>query len=91
VVFRRTIPLLSCAALIAATMALTFVNIPQDSMILMMIFNIPLLLLLMLFGIRELPRFEIPPLPRPSTAPSWLPRAVAEAVTPDIQPARTEP
>ena len=75
VVFRRTIPLLSCAALIAATAALTLVHIPQDSMILMMIFNFPPLLLLMLFGMRELPRFEIPPLPRPSAAASWLPPA----------------
>jgi hypothetical protein len=91
VVFRRTIPLLSCVALIAATAALTFVDIPQDSMILMMIFNFPPLLLLMLFGMRELPRFEIPPLPRPSTTPSWLPLAVADAATtPDIQATRTK-
>jgi len=80
VAFRRTLPLLSCLALIAATAALTLVPIPQDSMILMMIFNFPPLLLLILFGMRELPRFEIPPLPRPSTASSWLP-----AATPDVR------
>jgi hypothetical protein len=87
VVFRRTIPVLSCLGLIAATAALTLVDIPQDSMLLMMIFNFPPLLMLMLFGMRELPRFEIPPLPRPSTAASWLPSTVAgAAATPDPQP-----
>jgi hypothetical protein len=48
-------------------------------MLLMMIFNLPPLLLLMLFGMRELPRLEIPPLPRRSTAVSWQqpPRATS--------------
>jgi hypothetical protein len=71
VAFRRTLPLLACIALIAGTAALTLVKIPQDSMLLMLIFNLPPLLLLMLFGMRELPRLEIPPLPRRSSAVSW--------------------
>jgi hypothetical protein len=75
VVFRRMIPLLASVALIAAAAALTFVDIPQDSMIRMMTLNLPPLLLIMLFCMRELPRFEIPPLPRPSRAPSWFPLA----------------
>jgi hypothetical protein len=89
VVFRRTLPLLACFALIAATSALTLVHIPQDSMILMMIFNLPPLLMLILFGMRELPRFEIPPLPRPSTASSWLkaPASATTAMAPDGRPA----
>lgn len=88
VVFRRTIPLLSCLLLIAGTAALTRANIPPDSMILMMIFNFPPILMLILFGMRELPRFEIPPLPRPSTSPSWLqPHADPDIATkPDVRP-----
>jgi hypothetical protein len=39
----------------------------------MLILNSPPLLLVLVFGMRELPRFEIPPLPRPSNAPSWFP------------------
>jgi hypothetical protein len=81
VVFRRLIPLLLCAALIAGTFALSFADIPQDSMLLMMIFNFPPLLLIVVFGMRELPRFEIPPLPRTCSAPSWL--APEAAPTPD--------
>ena len=46
-------------------------------MILMMIFNAPPLLMLMLFGMREMPRFEIPSLPRPSTAPRGCRRGPA--------------
>jgi len=75
VVLRRMLPLFACVALIAAIAALKFVDIPQESMFMMLIFNLPPLLLLMLFGMRELPRFEIPPLPRPYVAPSWLPPA----------------
>jgi hypothetical protein len=70
------IPLLLSVALIAGAAALTFVDIPPDSMMLMMTLNLPPLLLIMLFCMRELPRFEIPPLPRPSKAPSWFPSAV---------------
>jgi hypothetical protein len=73
VVFRRMIPLLSSVALIAAGAALTLVEIPQGSMLQMIIFNLPPLLLFVVFCMRELPRFEIPPLPRPSTAQSWFP------------------
>ena len=86
VVFRRSLPLLVCAALIAGTTALSFAKIPQDSMMLMMIFNFPPLMMLILFGMRELPRFEIPPLPRPSTAPSWLPAAAEVAASADNRP-----
>jgi hypothetical protein len=71
------IPLLSSVVLLAGAAALTFVEIPQGSMIQMLIFNFPPVLLLMLFCMRELPRFEIPPLPRPSDAPSWFPSGEA--------------
>jgi hypothetical protein len=77
VVFRRMIPLLLSVALIAAASALTFVELPPEYVMMMM--NLPPLLLLMLFGMRELPRFEIPPMPRPSNAPSWFSMGVGRA------------
>ena len=72
VVFRRSIPLLFCVGLIAGTVGLTFLKIPTDSMVQMLVFNLPPLLLMVLFGMREVPRLEIPPLPRASTEPVWL-------------------
>lgn len=73
VVFRRMIPLLASVVLIAIAAALAFADIPQDSMIVMMSLNLPPLMLVSLFCMREMPRFEIPPPPRPSKAPSWFP------------------
>jgi hypothetical protein len=73
VVLRRMTPLLLSVALIAGGFGLMFVDIPQGSLMQMLILNSPPLLLVMVFGMRELPRFEIPPLPRPSNAPSWFP------------------
>ena len=73
VVLRRMTPLLLSVALIAGGFGLMFVDIPQGSLMQMMILNSPPILLVLVFGMRELPRFEIPPLPRPSTAPSWFP------------------
>ena len=92
VVFRRTIPLLFCVGLIAGTAGLTLLKIPTDSMFQMLIFNLPPLLLIVLFGMREVPRLEIPPLPRPSTSTAWQPAAHAgsrmepgAAPTPDVR------
>ncbi len=74
VVFRRMLPLIVSIALIGAAVGLTFVDIAQDSLLRMLILNSPPLLLVMVFTMRELPRFEIPPPPRPSRAPSWFSR-----------------
>jgi len=73
VVFRRLIPLLATFALLAGGVALSFADLPQDSLILMMTFNFPPVMLFMMFAMREIPRFEIPPFPRASNAPSWFP------------------
>ena len=75
VVLRRTMPLWVSVLLIAAAGGMTFVDLPQDSLIRMMILNLPPVMLVMVFSMREIPRFEIPPLPRPSEAPSWFPSA----------------
>jgi hypothetical protein len=71
VVFRRLIPVLGALGLLAFGGLLTLLKLPQDSIFVMIIFHSPPILLFGAFAMRELPRFEIPPLPRPSTAPSW--------------------
>ena len=86
VVLRRMTPLLLSVALIAGGFGLMFVDIPQGSLMQMMILNSPPLLLVLVFGMRELPRFEIPPLPRPSNAPSWFSlRDGREGPGPDVK------
>jgi len=80
VVFRRMIPILVVVALMAGAIATAFVDIPQDSMLALLIFNLPTVLLGLLFTMREIPRLEFPPPPRASRKPSWFPsRAGGEA------------
>jgi hypothetical protein len=68
---RRAMPLLFCAALVAAAAAVPKLPIAPDSVVRMLIFNAPPLLLVLCFALQELPRFEIPPIPRPSPQPAW--------------------
>ena len=72
VVFRRLIPVLAAAGLLLFGLALTYLHLPPDSIVTMIIFHSPPLLLFGMFAMRELPRFELPPLPRPSSASSWV-------------------
>jgi len=71
VALRRAMPLLVSAALVAAAAAVPKLPIAPDSAIRMMIFNAPPLLLVLCLAMRELPRFEIPPMPRADRAASW--------------------
>jgi hypothetical protein len=69
VVFRRAIPLLSFLLLFAGALAVPYIELAQESAIRMLIFNSPPLLMAIAFCLQELPRFEIPPMPRvPGTA-----------------------
>jgi hypothetical protein len=87
VVFRRTMPIWVSVLLIAAALGTTFMDIPQDSIFRMMIQNLPPVMLVTVFSMREIPRFEIPPLPRPSPAPSWFPaQDGGESPGPSIDP-----
>jgi hypothetical protein len=78
VVFRRMIPLLGAIALLAGAVTLVFVDIPQDSVLAMLMFNAPPVLLAVLFTLQEMPRLEIPKSPRPSGAGSWFPSRAAD-------------
>jgi hypothetical protein len=68
---RRGLPLLAIIALIAGGVAIPSLDLAQDSVVRMLIFNSPPLLMIVIFGMREVPRIEIPPMPRASTAPGW--------------------
>jgi len=80
VVARRTLPLLGSAVMIAAAgiFAKLEPDLAQDSVLRMLIFHAPPILLVILFSLNELPRVEIPPLPRRPRGDSWRrPRAAA--------------
>jgi hypothetical protein len=80
---RRAIPLLAVIALIAGGIAIPSLNLSQESVIRMLIFNSPPLLMILVFGMREVPRIEIPPLPRASSAPAWRPASPDTGGHPD--------
>lgn len=71
VAFRRAIPLLVCIALLVGAAALSKLDIPQESALQLLIFNAPPLMMIAFFSFREIPRIEIPPLPRPSRKAMW--------------------
>jgi hypothetical protein len=84
VAFRRGIPLLGAIGLTAGAAAVPYLGFAQDSAARMIIFNAPPLLMALCFCMQEMPRLEIPPLPRASRANSW--RQSADAA-PGAQPA----
>ena len=71
VFMRRAIPLMAIIALIATGIAIPSLNLSQESVVRMLIFNSPPLLMIVVFGMREVPRIEIPPVPRALPAPAW--------------------
>jgi len=72
VMFRRLIPLGGCAALIGGALLVGQLPIGDGSIAQMMVFHAPPLLLIGLFLFRELPRFEVPPIPRKPRYKNWL-------------------
>ena len=85
VVLRRLAPILVSIALICGVLALPRLGMAENSIYRMLLFNAPPLMLVLVFSMRELPRFEIPPMPRRSAAASWIaPPAVVPATEPDI-------
>ena len=79
---RRGIPLMAIIALIATGIAIPSLNLSQESVVRMLIFNSPPLLMIVVFGMREVPRIEIPPVPRASPAPTW--RTVPATASPSV-------
>lgn len=73
VVARRMIPLLGAGLMIvaAAVFAKLEPDLAQDSVFRMLIFHAPPILMVAFFCMNELPRVEIPPLPRRPREASW--------------------
>jgi hypothetical protein len=68
----RAIPLLTALGIIAATPAVTLLPMGEGSVLRMLIFHAPPLMLIAFFVFKELPRIEIPPLPRRLRNTTWL-------------------
>jgi hypothetical protein len=83
VALRRLTPLLVATGLIVGALLVPRLNLGPDSVFRMLIFNAPPLLLVWLFTLREIPRLEIPPLPRPLSSRSWRTAGPAPAVPKD--------
>ncbi len=71
VVFRRGIPLLTVVGMFAGVAALPRMDLDEMSPLRMFAFHLPTLLLAIAFTMQELPRFEIPPLPRRLKMAAW--------------------
>lgn len=71
VALRRATPALVALGLIIAALLVPRLDLGSDSVLRMLIFNSPPLLLVWMFSMREMPRLEIPPLPRRPALPGW--------------------
>jgi hypothetical protein len=76
VVGRRLLPVLACLVMVLGFVAVSRLDLPQDSAIQLLIFNAPPLLMIGFFALREIPRIEMPPLPRAMRGRTWY-RAAA--------------
>lgn len=78
VVLHRAMPLLGGVALVVGAALVAKLDLAQDSLVRMLIFHSPPILLMLFFCMNELPRVEIPPLPRRPSGLSWrVPRVQA--------------
>ncbi|MGO3933378.1 hypothetical protein [Rhodopseudomonas pseudopalustris] len=86
VALRRSLPLLFFGGLILGAAGLTLVEIPQDSIVNLLLMGAPPLLMIGAFGMRDIPSMEIPPLPRRITHAAWHPQIeTAAPQTLDVQ------
>jgi hypothetical protein len=72
VALRRGTPLLLAIGLIAATPAVSLLPMGEGTILRMLIFHAPPLMLVAFFLFNEVPRIEVPPLPRPLRQARWL-------------------
>jgi hypothetical protein len=71
VTLRRAVPLLACFAMLAVTAGISSLDLPENSVWRMLMFHAPPLLLLLFVVLPEMPRIEIPPLPRRLAERAW--------------------
>lgn len=79
VTVRRGVPLVVTAGLIGIAAAVPSMGLSENSLLRMVIFQSPPLLLGLVFCLRELPTIEVPPWPRPPAQPTW--RTAPDLVT----------
>jgi len=82
VVARRASPLLVAGAIMVGAASVQRLHLADNSVIRMLIFHAPPLLLMIFFCMREIPRIEIPPIPRPLRADAWRPVPVPSPTGP---------
>lgn len=80
VTFRRALPLLFFGGLIAGAASLIWVDIPQDSILNLLLMGAPPLLMFGAFSMRDTPSLEIPPFPRMLQSAAWEPQPIAQPV-----------
>ena len=71
VVMQRAFPLIGAALMLIGAAAVSKLDLAQESLVRMLIFHAPPILMVGFFCMNELPRVEIPPLPQRSRATSW--------------------
>jgi hypothetical protein len=68
---RRGFPLAAIVLMCIAAAAVPQLDLQDDSVLRMLVFQAPPLLLVLFFGLGEMPRIEVPPWPRQLTATAW--------------------
>jgi hypothetical protein len=80
VTLRRAMPLLTGLAILAATPLIKVFSLENESLVRMLIFHAPPMMLVGMFMLKEMPVIEVPPLPRPLIKRSWINGKDAPAV-----------
>lgn len=73
VALRRVLPLAVGLGVLAATPLIQLLELSDGSIMRLIIFHAPPLLMVGMFMVKEMPRFEVPPLPRPLHDDAWVP------------------
>lgn len=71
VFFRRGIPTFTALGLVAAVLLSAAVGFQPTTLQTVLLYHVPTVLVAVSFALQELPRFEIPPWPRPLAADAW--------------------
>lgn len=71
VFFRRGIPTFTALALVAAVLLSAALGFQPSTLQSVLLYHLPTLVVAVSFALQELPRFEIPPWPRPLRADAW--------------------
>lgn len=88
--FQRGIPLGIGMLIIVLTPAIQWIDMADDSILRMLIFHAPPFMLAAMFMMREMPRIEIPPIPRPLTNRAWLVPVAEKGAKPRLETVTAE-